>query len=108
MVLDLQPSQQLNNKDCSICSEPRKNPMVLPICGHTFCRGCIGEASKKKVCPLCGEQYSLITGNQPPGNIRWTCDSHSLPGYEDYETTIIYYQIPNGIQGTGYFELSYN
>lgn len=30
-----------NNLDCPICSDLFECPIVLPSCGHTFCKSCI-------------------------------------------------------------------
>ena len=44
---------------CSICLGPKKNPVVLPACAHSFCRLCLAEVREKcmpgaaDACPLC-------------------------------------------------------
>lgn len=42
----------------------------------------------------CGE----MTGNQPRGRMTTLTLTSSLPGYEQYKTIQIVYDIPNGIQ----------
>ena len=56
----------------------------------------------KEVCPLCCIEYGNVQlGNQPVGgNMEWSFDSESLPGYEDFGTIVVEYNIPDGIQGT--------
>ncbi|CAI5768147.1 E3 ubiquitin-protein ligase TRIM7-like [Podarcis lilfordi] len=59
---------------CSICLECFRDPVIIPECGHNFCRSCLiqcwekseGEAS----CPLCRErvEQSSIRRNQQLAN----------------------------------------
>ena len=37
---------------CAICTEVFFEPVLLPNCPHTFCRGCL-ERLQKQECPLC-------------------------------------------------------
>ena len=44
---------------CSICLGPKRHPVVLPSCSHSFCRLCLAEVREKcmpgtaDACPLC-------------------------------------------------------
>ena len=97
------PSHSNNPEEesCPICMEP-----ILPMkkktlqCKHSFCRDCLTQAfDHKPVCPTCGKLYGILKGTQPVGGkMRVTRNSSSLPGYENYGTIIIHYDIPSGIQ----------
>ena len=78
-----------------------KNPVSLDKCGHKFCKGCIDQAfSHRKVCPVCGTVYGMLTGNQPRGTMNWSFDSYpSLQGYERCGNIRINYYFPDGTQG---------
>src|SRR5689334_3006243 len=47
---------------CSICHSPMMDPVLLPACGHTYCRACIttwlGEQDR---CPYCSKAVGDIT-----------------------------------------------
>ena len=80
-------------------------PKKLP-CGHTFCKDCIGQHMKtKKNCPICGKVFGEITGNQPKGQMNKYRIRNSLPGYERYETIVIEYVFPSGLQGVSSFRI---
>ncbi|XP_051894993.1 E3 ubiquitin-protein ligase DTX3L [Pristis pectinata] len=88
------------DKTCPICLEEIEVRETLK-CKHTFCKECIDMAFKtKSACPVCGEVYGELKGNQPEGGRM----SHRnlamhLPGYEKYDTIEIHYTIPDGLQG---------
>ena len=50
---------------CQLCRYPfdnlRRTPLVLPLCGHTFCENCITENNDEKTfsCPLDDTAYDL-------------------------------------------------
>ena len=88
---------------CTICMCPFTNPKTLDKCKHTFCKECIDVCFKKMkpACPVCGEIYGEITGNQPEGcTMKHYTEYHNrLPGYEACGTIVINYRIPGGTQG---------
>ncbi|XP_072353172.1 uncharacterized protein [Scyliorhinus torazame] len=86
---------------CPICLEEFQDREILKKCKHSFCKECINVAFKtKSACPLCGEVYGEIRGNQPDGGrMTHKIITLHLPGYEKFETIEIYYIIPDGIQG---------
>ena len=88
-------------KCCPICLDTISDPVVLQKCKHTFCRKCIEAsfAKTKPTCPVCGEVYGKITGNQPDGLMGVWTEQESLPGYGGSRTIVIDYNIPNGVQG---------
>ncbi|XP_067667852.1 uncharacterized protein [Haliotis asinina] len=87
--------------DCPICSRVMKHPKTLAKCGHVFCRKCIDKhfANYKPVCPTCDMVYGVIIGNQPEGSMEVGLVDDRLPGYSKYDTVVITYHIPDGIQG---------
>ena len=92
---------QLGADNCCICICPLENPKILVKCKHPFCAKCIDRGFKiKPVCPICGEIYGSITGNQPKdGFMRFYVDGRqNLPGYEGCGTIVIDYTFPSGIQ----------
>ena len=84
--------------NCPICL----NPIVgkeTTFCGHSYCGACLQKAlHKRPVCPLCN-QLQPVTGNQPDGHMRHRTTAFRLPGYTQYGTIQITYEIPHGIQG---------
>uniref|UniRef100_A0A670HZ90 RING-type domain-containing protein n=1 Tax=Podarcis muralis TaxID=64176 RepID=A0A670HZ90_PODMU len=42
---------------CSICLEYFRDPVIIPECGHNFCRSCLiqywGKSEAKASCPEC-------------------------------------------------------
>ncbi len=51
--------------ECSICADTMDDPVSLPRCGHTFCKGCINRWLRNKrakgtawvaSCPLCKQK----------------------------------------------------
>ena len=92
---------QLGADDCCICMCPPVNPKTLDKCKHTFCAECIDRGFKiKPVCPICGEIYGSIIGNQPiGGTMNVKVESRlNLPGYEGCGTIVIYYNFASGVQ----------
>jgi hypothetical protein len=98
----LDPSDKnLNVKpeNCSICMCDITNPKTLD-CRHTFCTDCIDRGLKiKPVCPVCGNIYGKLTGNQPFGTMNYKTNAwNRLPGYQDCGSIEISYHIPDGTQ----------
>uniref|UniRef100_UPI00398ECDCA E3 ubiquitin-protein ligase DTX3L n=1 Tax=Pristiophorus japonicus TaxID=55135 RepID=UPI00398ECDCA len=98
-------SSKLESKDedttCPICLDEIEDRDTLKKCKHSFCKECIKVAFKtKSACPICGEVYGEIRGNQPDGS-RMTFRNlpMSLPGYEKSDIIEINYTVPDGIQG---------
>ncbi|XP_028398979.1 uncharacterized protein LOC114522487 [Dendronephthya gigantea] len=90
------------DNECPICLSDFIKKKTLHKCGHSFCTECIDKAfDDKKRCPVCGEVYGLLTGNQPPGKMFVSNTSMKLPGYESCGGTItITYKFENGVQGS--------
>ncbi|XP_062898975.1 E3 ubiquitin-protein ligase DTX3L [Mobula hypostoma] len=88
------------DKTCPICLDEMKVQRILN-CKHSFCRECIDIAFKtKSACPVCGEVYGELKGNQPEGGrMTHRIMQMHLPGYDKYDTIEIHYQIPDGFQG---------
>ncbi|XP_078394381.1 E3 ubiquitin-protein ligase DTX3L-like, partial [Cetorhinus maximus] len=87
---------------CPICLGEMRDPKPLSLCGHAFCRPCIDQAFRTRpACPVCGQLYGVVTGNQPVNaSMTVTKDkSLHLPGYENSGTILISYYIPSGTQG---------
>ena len=87
----------------SICREDYKKKFTT-TCNHSYCSNCIEEALQySPYCPLCNTPLRKITGNQPDGTIACQLLKNTeLPGYENYSTIRITYQIPDGIQQKGH------
>ncbi len=91
-----------NSEDtCPICQNGFINKQVLEKCRHAFCQECIRKwFTQKKTCPVCGEVYGTITGNQPQGTMtHYLRRDHSLPGYDKCGIIEITYHFPGGTQG---------
>ncbi|KAK2874591.1 hypothetical protein Q8A67_021744 [Cirrhinus molitorella] len=84
---------------CTICMDSFTNKEKLK-CGHEFCQECIRMSveSLGPICPVCKEVFGKLEGNQPDGTMTVTRSSLSLPGYPQYGTVEIHYDIPSGIQ----------
>lgn len=84
---------------CAICMDSFTNKKKLK-CGHEFCRDCISAAEKSlgSICPVCKEVYGILEGNQPDGTMNVTKSRLSLPGYPQYGTIEITYNIHSGVQ----------
>ena len=88
-----------SREKCSICLEYTEDAQSLKKCRHVFCRGCFSEAlSHKPVCPICGEIYGALRGNQPDGNMLVHKDKKlKLSGYKN-GSIVIDYILPGGMQ----------
>uniref|UniRef100_A0A3Q3WEE4 E3 ubiquitin-protein ligase n=1 Tax=Mola mola TaxID=94237 RepID=A0A3Q3WEE4_MOLML len=94
-------SKDTEDESCPICMETIEITEKETLeCKHSFCRTCLKKAFKyKPVCATCGKVYGALTGTQPEGGtIRFSKMSIPLPGYDQYGTIIIQYDIPSGIQ----------
>ncbi|XP_070789486.1 E3 ubiquitin-protein ligase TRIM39-like [Pituophis catenifer annectens] len=51
----------LEEATCSICLEYFQDPVLIPECGHNFCRGCLtrswGMSKSEASCPQCRQTY---------------------------------------------------
>ena len=93
--------------DCPICFDKLKDKAITAVttckhCKQAFCKGCLDEALQHKpYCPTCTVPLRKVTGHQPLGATMTThtYQRQKLPGYEQYGTIQIHYNIPNGKQG---------
>lgn len=91
---------------CTICLESIRNKHVLPKCKHEFCTPCISKAMNyKPVCPVCLTSYGIQKGNQPEGTMKVSYMTKSLPGYENYGSIVISYDMNGGVQTVSVFEV---
>ncbi|XP_053235226.1 E3 ubiquitin-protein ligase TRIM7-like [Podarcis raffonei] len=70
------PVQSLcDEATCSICLDYFKDPVMIPECGHNFCRSCViqcwGESEAEAFCPHCREtvQERRLIPNWPLQNV---------------------------------------
>ncbi|KAG8127627.1 hypothetical protein E2320_014524 [Naja naja] len=52
----------LEEATCSICLDYFQDPVLIPECGHNFCRGCLtrswGTSESEAFCPQCRQTYA--------------------------------------------------
>ena len=98
-------SETKEDEICCICMETPRNHKKLHKCGHVFCKGCIEECFMyKPACPICGQIYGKMTGDQPPGTFSIKKVLQTLPGFSDCKGTIVLtYSINGGCQGVSQF-----
>ena len=76
-------------ENCPICLDTLTNPKTLR-CKHVFCSECLQNALDfSNKCPLCQEPQGMLTGNQPPGEMRFRTEHFSVPGYEGNSVSFI-------------------
>ncbi|XP_047471627.1 cilia- and flagella-associated protein 251-like [Penaeus chinensis] len=57
---------------CDVCglqyNKDERKPIILPDCGHTFCRRCVITASRNRNlrCPTCRREYRVPAESLPP------------------------------------------
>ncbi|XP_053235239.1 E3 ubiquitin-protein ligase TRIM7-like isoform X1 [Podarcis raffonei] len=85
------PAQDLCDEAiCSICLEYFQDPVIIPECGHNFCRSCLSQWWEKSEaeasCPQCREQIKQrnLIPNQPLATVLETLRAKelSLQGWE--------------------------
>ncbi|XP_026550471.1 zinc finger protein RFP-like, partial [Notechis scutatus] len=61
----------LEEATCSICLDYFQDPVLIPECGHNFCRGCLtrswGTSESEASCPQCRKTFaprSLLPNRQ--------------------------------------------
>ncbi|XP_077778251.1 zinc finger protein RFP-like [Podarcis muralis] len=60
---------------CPICLECFRDPVIIPECGHNFCRSCLiqcwGESEGEASCPQCRKiiQHRNLIPNRPLANV---------------------------------------
>ncbi|XP_070600180.1 E3 ubiquitin-protein ligase TRIM39-like isoform X1 [Erythrolamprus reginae] len=54
----------LEEATCSICLEYFQDPVLIPECGHNFCRGCLssswGTSESEASCPQCRQTFAPL------------------------------------------------
>ncbi|XP_070600171.1 E3 ubiquitin-protein ligase TRIM39-like isoform X2 [Erythrolamprus reginae] len=54
----------LEEATCSICLEYFQDPVLIPKCGHNFCRGCLssswGTSESEASCPQCRQTFAPL------------------------------------------------
>ncbi|XP_053235572.1 zinc finger protein RFP-like isoform X2 [Podarcis raffonei] len=69
---------------CSICLDYFKDPVIIPECGHNFCRSCLilfwGESEAEASCPQCRErvQRRSLVSNRQLANVAEIAQNLSL------------------------------
>lgn len=64
-------------------------------CGHRFCSSCINQQFEyKPVCPVCGYITGILTGDQPPGDMRITGQNPYLYMYKRNSPCTIEFLFP--------------
>ncbi|CAG9773780.1 unnamed protein product [Ceutorhynchus assimilis] len=103
-------SEWAPRQPCPLCRQTLKPSLVviaLP-CNHVLHLDCLNysltelqEAGDQLhiQCSVCGCIYGEKHGNQPPGTMEWGVIERSLPGYQNFRTIQIVYNIQSGIQG---------
>nr|XP_028576184.1 LOW QUALITY PROTEIN: zinc finger protein RFP-like [Podarcis muralis] len=86
------PVQDLREEaTCPICLEYFRDPVIIPECGHNFCRSCLfqcwGKSEGEASCPQCREtvEQSSIRGNQQLANFVEIIKKFSHLGKEEGE-----------------------
>uniref|UniRef100_A0A670HX56 Tripartite motif containing 39 n=1 Tax=Podarcis muralis TaxID=64176 RepID=A0A670HX56_PODMU len=68
-------SHVFSEATCPICLESFRDPVIIPECGHNFCRSCLiqcwGESEGEASCPQCREilQHRNLIPNRPLANV---------------------------------------
>uniref|UniRef100_A0A8C2WRG7 E3 ubiquitin-protein ligase n=1 Tax=Cyclopterus lumpus TaxID=8103 RepID=A0A8C2WRG7_CYCLU len=87
------------DENCPICMDKCTNKKQLK-CTHEFCAECLEKSTQVigPTCPVCKDIFGLIEGDQPDGEMKWTCFPSPLPGFPDCGSITIYYNIQSGVQ----------
>ena len=88
---------------CPICfdNDPLRVVDTSKQCKEVYCKRFLDEAlNTKPYCPTCTVPLNNVTGTQPTGGTMTvhTYPKQKLPGYKQYGTIKILYNIPSGIQ----------
>ncbi|CAI5768403.1 finger RFP-like [Podarcis lilfordi] len=76
---------------CSICMDYFKDPVIIPECGHNFCRSCLiqrwDESEAEASCPQCREtvQQNNLIPNRQLANLLQLIKNLSVLGREEEE-----------------------
>ncbi|KAL1494531.1 hypothetical protein ABEB36_010115 [Hypothenemus hampei] len=104
------PSEWAPRQPCPLCRQTLKPALVviaLP-CNHVLHLDCLNYLLTDLQetgtplhiqCSVCGCVYGEKHGNQPEGTMEWGLIERSLPGYSNFRTIQIVYNIQSGIQG---------
>jgi deltex-like protein len=88
------------------------NVVLIEKCeDHFFHLECIGHLIGDKdsfKCPICSRIYGTLIGDMPDGTFKaYKQSSPKCMGYENYDTIVIYYNIPSGYGFSGTSRTSY-
>ncbi|ENN71105.1 protein deltex [Dendroctonus ponderosae] len=104
------PSEWAPRQPCPLCRQTLKPTLVviaLP-CNHVLHLDCLNYSLNELQeagshlhiqCSVCGCIYGEKHGNQPRGTMEWGVIDRSVPGYQNFRTIQIVYNIKSGIQG---------
>ncbi|CAF0970786.1 unnamed protein product [Brachionus calyciflorus] len=87
-------------KSCGVCLEKFDKFKILDKCKHELCDECYTRVFEiKPQCPFCQVYYGIPKGTQPPnGKMKHEIKRFSLKGFENFDTIVIHYSIPSGVQ----------
>eukprot|EP00927_Polykrikos_kofoidii_P000765 TRINITY_DN10292_c0_g1_i2.p1 TRINITY_DN10292_c0_g1~~TRINITY_DN10292_c0_g1_i2.p1 ORF type:complete len:455 (-),score=77.45 TRINITY_DN10292_c0_g1_i2:34-1398(-) len=61
-------------QSCEICLSPFRDPVMLTMCGHTFCKECVNELPTPRSCPTC---------HAGPFDEADVCPNYAVSGMKD-------------------------
>ncbi|XP_044253813.1 protein deltex [Tribolium madens] len=105
-----QPCEWAPRQPCPTCRQPLRPTLVVVAlpCNHVLHLDCLNYSLTEQQengahlhidCAICGCVYGEKHGNQPPGIMEWGIIDKRLPGFQNYRTIQIVYNIQSGIQG---------
>ncbi|XP_017770458.1 PREDICTED: protein deltex [Nicrophorus vespilloides] len=105
-----QPTEWAPRQPCPSCRAVLKSTAIVVAlpCNHVIHLDCLNYSLTEQMnqrthmhiqCGVCGCVYGEKHGNQPPGSMEWCLLERGLPGYSNFRTIQIVYNIQSGIQG---------
>lgn len=103
-------SEWAPRQPCPSCRLPLKASTIVVAlpCNHVLHLDCLNYSLTEQQqlgshmhiqCNVCGCVFGEKHGNQPAGSMDWCIQDRSLPGYQNFRTIQIRYNIQSGIQG---------